>query len=552
MSETTSNSRSADLLVADPSKTDPLIGTTPIDVTHQPAKQKATTSTQPATATQKKGGSSEPKQSKVLTQMALERYTLGQDEEGQPFAVGNEGPGHVQPMFRASQSIRAELYASYFDANGETPPSANAISEVMGVLHGKALRKQPVPVHLRVAKNDTATVDADGSKTVSHEVIIDLGDSDGRCVVINAGGWRVTTLRDVPVLFERTPQTRPLPVPQPGATLAELKRFVSIADEDWDLFCGYLVSTLIPGSPRPIGYLYGESGTAKSCTARKMVSLVDPSSAPLRKQPKDDDDWLPAARSAWLIALDNVSNIPDWLSDTLCRAVTGDANVKRSLFTNWDPTSMGVRRPLLITSIDQSASRGDLVERLVTFELERITDEDRLTEEELDEAFAERWPFLLGALYDLLALVLAKLPATQLERSPRMADFAKILGAMDTAVGTSSLRRCMALRETAEADVVLGNSVGLALLKLMVGQQSWKGTATQLYSLLQRPSDDRRWPGGPGALTDRLRRIMKELEGMGVRISEKRQSKARLLIIERTDAFDPDLVTVQAGDSDPF
>lgn len=56
-----------------------------------------------------------------------------------------------------------------------------------------------------------------------------------------------------------------------------------------------------------------------------------PSPVPLRQSPRDADSWVTAAAGSWVVALDNLSAIPPWLSDSLCRAATGDGNVKRAL-----------------------------------------------------------------------------------------------------------------------------------------------------------------------------------------------------------------------------
>jgi hypothetical protein len=52
------------------------------------------------------------------------------------------------------------------------------------------------------------------------------------------------------------------------------------------------------------------------------------------------------------VVLDNISGIPDWLSDALCRAVTGDGMVRRRLYENDDLTVLAFRRVVALTSID--------------------------------------------------------------------------------------------------------------------------------------------------------------------------------------------------------
>jgi hypothetical protein len=58
-------------------------------------------------------------------------------------------------------------------------------------------------------------------------------------------------------------------------------------------------------------------GSAKSTAAQMIVDLIDPSPAPLRSAPRDMKQWAVTASASWAVALDNISAIPGWLSDTL-------------------------------------------------------------------------------------------------------------------------------------------------------------------------------------------------------------------------------------------
>ncbi len=64
--------------------------------------------------------------------------------------------------------------------------------------------------------------------------------------------------------------------------------------------------------------------------------MVDPSVVPFRVAPQGEEKWITAAVGSWVVAIDNASSISPWFSDALCRAVTGDGDVKRMLYTNND------------------------------------------------------------------------------------------------------------------------------------------------------------------------------------------------------------------------
>ena len=65
-----------------------------------------------------------------------------------------------------------------------------------------------------------------------------------------------------------------------------------------------------------------------------------------------------------IVTLDNLSRIQDWLSDGLCRLATGGGLSKRRLYTDADEHVLEAQRPVFITSIEEVATRGDLLDRL--------------------------------------------------------------------------------------------------------------------------------------------------------------------------------------------
>ena len=80
---------------------------------------------------------------------------------------------------------------------------------------------------------------------------------------------------------------------------------------------------------------------------------------------------------------------------------------------------------------------GDLADRILLVEPEVI--DKRRTEADITAARAAALPGALGAVLDLVAGVLAELPGTSVENAPRMADFAKVLAALDTVTGWGTL-----------------------------------------------------------------------------------------------------------------
>src|SRR5262249_19586522 len=152
------------------------------------------------------------------------------------------------------------------------------------------------------------------------------------------------------------------------------RRFVNVSDKDWPLVAAWLVASLRPIGPYAILCLHGEHGSGKSTQISKLRELVDPNTAPIRGEPKNAHDLMIAANNGWLIALDNLSYVPPWLSDCLCRLSTGGGFSTRTLYENDEETIFEATRPISINGIEELATRGDLIDRSLFVSLPTIPD----------------------------------------------------------------------------------------------------------------------------------------------------------------------------------
>jgi hypothetical protein len=461
-----------------------------------------------------------PSAASQLVELALDRYHFGVAEDGQPYAVK---PGrHVVRMLRGGKnSLRAELSKAYYQKHKKAAPQ-QALADALLVLEGMAQDQDPNQVHLRVAAADSV-------------VWLDLGDAAETVVRIDANGWQV--VRDgVPVLFRRTGLTGALPNPQSAShashashnsylsleTFDPLWWHVNVAAADRPLVLACLIAALTdPESPHPILSLFGEQGTGKSTGCRRLISLIDPSPVPLRKPPRDPEGWVTAAQGSWVVALDNLSTVPDWLSDSLCRAATGDGDVRRALYTDSDLAVFAFRRCIILNGIDVGALRGDLADRTLPINLDRIEESARLTERQLNERWTQDQPRIFGDLLSLAASLIKRLPSVRLASSPRMADFARILAAVDQILGTNGLIRFAERARTMAEDTLSsdpfisamaearidfhGKSADL-LIKITPDEQGW------------RPP--RNWPKDPRMVTSLLRRNAPAMRKVGWVVEE--------------------------------
>ena len=86
-------------------------------------------------------------------------------------------------------------------------------------------------------------------------IVLDLGDSQGQAVVVRPGGWEV--VRTSAVLSRRTALTGPLPLPERGGSLDELRTVLNVTDATWPLVRGWKVAACLPNIPHPVLMLGG-------------------------------------------------------------------------------------------------------------------------------------------------------------------------------------------------------------------------------------------------------------------------------------------------------
>jgi hypothetical protein len=443
--------------------------------------------------------------SQKLITLALDHYDLHVDPGGKPYGVRKGG--HVAlPLLGSRRSIRRELGGLYRRHTGRAA-SQNALAEAMGVLEFEADDGEPVELHLRAAR------------PTDQEIYIDLGDFTERAIRVTPSGWEMLDGDDeIPVLFRRTNVTAPLPTPTRNGSIDALWEFVNLPESDRGLLVGWLVAaTILVGLPCPILALLGEQGTAKTSSARRFFSMIDPTSAPVRRPPNNADRLLHAGAHSRSVIFDNLSSIPRWLSDGLCRYVTGESDVDRALYSDDEPRIIRVQGVLGFTGIDVGSLAGDLAERCVWGDLEVIPKHKRRSERELNEMWGAHYPSMVGGLLDLVVSTLQKLPEVKLTDKPRMADFAEVLAALDLAQGWDTLDRYRRAQDAVAEDIVGTDKFLIAITETL--QTTWEGSGKELHQLLPRPNEDRYWPE-PRGMAGKLRRVAPDLRKSGWQVTE--------------------------------
>ena len=455
-----------------------------------------------------------------------EAAELFHEEDGSPFAsvILERGQSATWPLYK--KGFRQWLEREYWRKYGQVP-SSQAKQDALGVLAAMAIHDgQEHQVFVRVARTDDA-------------VYIDLANNAWEAVKITADGWQV--IANPPVKFRRAKGMKPLPHPERGGSIDELREFVNIKDEaDFILYSGFLIGALNPNGPYPVLVINGEQGSAKTSAERVACKLIDPGSPDLRSTPRNEQDFVIGAKNKWALGFDNLSHIQPWFSDAICRLATGSGFATRTLYENDEETTFEATRPQLLNGIGDIANRGDLLNRSLVITLPSIPASSRKSESDFWQRLEVARPRILGALFDAVSCALRDLPNVHLDALPRMADFVKWVTAAEPALGWvehTFVDACNYNRKQAN-ELALEASL-LTPFVHELAQGGWQGSPSELLVKLNELAPDspkrlKAWPKSAKALTNELDRLAPDLRATGINAERGRNSYGRFWAIALT------------------
>ena len=128
--------------------------------------------------------------------------------------------------------------------------------------------------------------------------------------------------------------------------------------------------------------------------------------------------------NSFVLAYDNLSDIPSHMSDALCRQATGSGFATRTLYSDDEETIIDTKRPIMLNGIENVVRRHDLADRSIIINLAVIPDEKRIPEADFWGDFEDDAPKILGAILDGVSCALRNHKTVKLPEPPRLADFA--------------------------------------------------------------------------------------------------------------------------------
>jgi hypothetical protein len=435
---------------------------------------------------------------------------------------------HRETLMVRGKGFRQWLARRFYEALGGAP-NADALGASINLVEARArfdgVRRE---VHVRVGG-------------AGGRLYLDLADARWRAVEIDAEGWRI--VEAPPVRFRRGSGALALPEPQSGGSIEALRPFLNLrGEQDFVLAVAWLLAVLRDRGPYPVLVLAGEQGSAKSTASMLLRLLVDPAAAPLRALSREERDLFVAASNAHVLAFDNLSGLPPWMSDTLCRLSSGAGFAVRQLYTDQDELLFEAARPVILNGIEDIVTRPDLADRALFLALEPIAQERRRPMAALMADFEAARPKILGALLDALSHGLRHRPGISLPHLPRMADFALWASACEGALFApgSFWPAYVGNRGIALDDVIDADPVASAIQTMMTVMTVWTGTCTELLASLEarvgeRVAKSRDWPHSARKLSGRLRRIATVLREVGIDMRFERDKASRLIHLSSTE-----------------
>jgi len=468
----------------------------------------------------------------LLVEIAFDEAELCHDKDQNAYAT-IQVADHCETWPVRSRGFRLWLRRRLREEQDRSAHS-EAVSTAIEEIEAKALFDEPeVEVYVRIAEHDGA-------------IWLDLADEAWRTVRITASGWQLVEDKP-PVRFIRSRGMLPLPAPEHGGKVDDLRQFLNVKDDsDFVLIVSWLLACLRSRGPFPVLNVNGVQGSAKTTVERFLRGLIDPNSAPLRSEPREPRDLVISAANSWIIGYDNLSRISPWLSDALCRLSTGGGFATRQLYTDREEVIFESQRPVLFNGITELATRPDLLDRCLLITLTAIPEHHRKDEKALWKSFNAERPRILGALLRAVAAGLAHEHTVKPGHLPRMADFALWMCACEPGLDWPSgtfMNAYTANRASANDAAIEASVVGTAIQAFMTDRESWQGTAADLLGDLEEAVDDRTrhgkaWPKSPRKLSGDLRRVAPNLRATGIDVDFKKSGKRLVFLGRRTDGAD--------------
>ena len=465
------------------------------------------------------------------------------DEYNEPHAeikVSN----HSEVLPLKSGRFRHLLSKTVYE-NEQEVIDGNVFNNALDILNAEAIfdSGDPIKLNLRVAE-----AKAEGQVQPSCWYY-DLTNKNWEFIKITSSGWDV--VRDE-LIFRRYSNQQPQIYPDRNYQPDIFDRFIRLVNINLDdndsilLLKCYIISLFIPDIQKVMLILYGPQGAAKSSLEELIKMLVDPSIVKTLTFPRDLNELIQQLSHNYVTYYDNVSKIREWISDQLCRAVSGSGSTKRQLYTDDEDVIRNFKRCIGINGINLAATKPDLLDRSILTKLEEIDKSKRRTPEDIWTELEEIKPQLLGYILDILVKVLQYEENNPDEKFKlhRMTEFSKYGEIIARCMGypRDEFIKVYERNRQIQVDEILDSSQLATVMMCMMFQKyadskEWDGTPSALLGEIKNIVDTEKWnlnidtndryfPKRANSLSRRLNELAPTLKEKGLVITSYRESNA--------------------------
>lgn len=166
---------------------------------------------------------------------------------------------------------------------------------------------------------------------------------------------------------------RPLPKPVGPGDIGLLWQHTNIPARNRVMVLAWLLDCFRPDTPFPVLELVGEQGSAKSTTQSVLRNLVDPNKVMLRGRSQDGGRRVRRCRQQLAGQLRGASPASRPSSRMpFAPWPPVEALPRASSYTNGEEHVMETKRPVVLNGITVVATRPDLIDRVIHFDLPTI------------------------------------------------------------------------------------------------------------------------------------------------------------------------------------
>ncbi|MDE1769368.1 MAG: hypothetical protein KGI28_02285 [Thaumarchaeota archaeon] len=343
----------------------------------------------------------------------IKKLIVSDNDSSQVFALVENN--HNEILDLSNGKAKDWIRYMYYEETGENH-SDDAYKNVISLLRSQAIHSGTIhePIYNRIAM-------------VGDTIYYDLVTTDWKFVKITKESVEIVNYnKNMPTFVRKQQQKEQVkPLSDERDALDELVKLLRIQEKDRQIFKVHLVSMFLEAYPVPLMTILGEHGSIKTTIAKSVKRIIDPSGENISSLPTKIEDLILHLANRYLANFDNVSSINDEISDILCKAITGEGQSKRKLYTDADEIILNYRRKLIVNGIFPYLDRTDLRDRMIRYETLPIKDSERMSEGEFNKHMTEILPYVMNQIFQSIQKTLSSYDhvKNEIKHHSRMADF---------------------------------------------------------------------------------------------------------------------------------